>query len=208
MKKLVLILFVAGCYSTAFAKPTPMPYEKLREGKNKVKFKYGYIQLRAWKARDKFPEFQEIVMMDKTERKRDDGVEFRTGKADLVIGKDKIGFGTQGRIEEAPEAYDWAPILVFVPKNAGPFKIAGKLHINTKEEGDANVKWAVVKINMKKKKMTVLAEGVGAKGNVIDLAEKVGKIDLKRGEVLGITTWRKKFHWWGGGNLRGFTINR
>lgn len=209
MKKLALFVIAVSFVCSAIAEPTPFSYKKLLEEKNKVEFKYGEISLQAWKAWKDFPHMSEITIMEKSKRKHKNAVDFMQGKATLGVRSDKINIFTQGKIPKAGADYDWAPILVFTPKNTGTLKIAGKLTITAKETDKPVVQWAVVKINIKDKKMTAIAEVKGAKkGDVIDLAEKVGTVTLKNGEALGITAWRTKFHWWGGVNLQEFTISK
>ena len=208
MKKIFLSSLFAFSIVSGISAADKWPPEKLAE-QAKANIQLGVITLKAWKNKEKFPAAEMIDDVSPSDRNRDDGVEFVKGKAEIVIGKENVYMGTQGRIEEAGESYDWAPLLLVNIKNPGTFSISGKITGKQKED-DENVKavsWAIVIID-KKGKMEALASGKIGNGEVINIEETLKQIKLKTDESIGISFWRHQYNWWGGAYLSDFSIKR
>lgn len=150
-----------------------------------------------WSKRDDFPALHEMKPITELP----DGVSF-------TADADGVSFHTNGRASLKPE-YDWAPMLRFTPDVSGVFALSGSLHIRSAGEApEETVQWAVVRL--KDGKMTPLATGTAGNEDVIDLATQrtLQSISLDVGESLGVTVWRRTWHWNGGGTLSDFSITR
>ena len=173
-----------------------------------VKSDLGSTKVMYASKRDNFPNITKVADMEKR-NVRGDGMQiFGKGSTELLVGNGTMSFGVQGRKNDNEE-FDPAPMMVFEPTAAGSYKLEGNFEFFNEAPNEKAVTWAVVKLD-KDNKMTVVARGVAAKDEKLDLAAvpEVQSIAVKAGEKIGVLVWRQNMNAWGGANLRDFKISK
>ena len=163
----------------------------------------------AWSKRDNFPAVDLVVAPNKGRVWEDNRQEFNQGSADVRVNSSFVEFSTQGRQNDG-EGYNWAPMLTAEAKKAGAYKLTGKLELVGPQGamGDNSMRWAVVR--MSGRSVTTLDSGFGSNEDEVDFSknEKLQKIDLQKGEWIGVTGWRASYNEWASVQMKSFGVQR
>lgn len=170
----------------------------------------GVFSLLAWSPREKFPDVAEVVPLVPGEPKKEGAVWAApaTSRMNISVHTDGLVLHTNGRADKTA-AYDWAPMVAFAPSAPGSYELLGRvsLYSGKKEEEENAIRWAILVTGSH---TWVIHEGSGKGGEVIDLStlEALRRIELKAGESLGLTVWRKGWHWNGGARVAQLTVEK
>lgn len=198
------------CLSVRLAHAGEVPLSALQD-QTRADEPLGRFELMAWSPRDKFPDLGETVELVAGEPKKDGAVWVppATIRANIVVTPSALIFHTNGRADKS-EAYNWAPFLAFEPKEPGIYALSGTLSLTSgnKESEDRPIQWAVWVAGMRK--IDVICEGQGNGGDMVDLAAQptLRAVKLGKGEQIGLSAWRRTWHWNGGARLTDFAIEK
>ncbi len=158
----------------------------------------GTFTLQAWSKREAFPTPIEVVAYSAD-----------LGRVMIKARPDGLYLHTDGRQANAADqaVYDHVGLLAFTPTAAGTYTLSGRITLvsgaKSNPEATPCSRWAVVTYADAARNFTVLDQGDGDADAVVDLATRppLAHIALAAGQHLGLTVWRGRYNWYGGGVL-------
>ncbi|MDA3960206.1 MAG: hypothetical protein PF961_05415 [Planctomycetota bacterium] len=165
----------------------------------------GQFELLAWSNKDAFP------VLAGVEPYRDGRPKGTYGRMSLGQVEQGLLFHNEGRSKKDP-MYDRAGLVAFTPKQPGRYALNGTIRCHSgakrQEDGDT-VTWAVVVFSNDSKEFRVVKQETrGRKDRVFELRNypELQTIDCAAGERIGLTIWRHKWQWYGGGRVEGLQV--